>query len=379
MALKLARSIAALGAVFLLAFAGSGAASDKRRVLYYAERTDPLTGAFSNAIETIQADGAAKTTLVPFTATGAGISSWANTWPRYSPDGTLVAFKAQDGRLTTVCGGPPDLIYVVPAQGGAPRSVVTNWAQLALCDMRQGADWSPDGRTLVFTGNVGLIQPDGTVAIENHLFAVPAAGGDAIELSRGQAYAEFHVFSPDGTQIAYFAGGSIYLVPSDGSAPPMLVASGNLSTGLSWSRDGSALAYATYDATTTAGEVVVQNLATGAVRSVTGSQLGWGWGAIVTYSPTGQDIAYTMGTGSSTIYVVPAAGGTPQVAAIASPDLAPDFELAWSPDGKEIVYLVSDPACSAFGVERVTLVTGRIQTVLPQEAGTYLRYPSFHP
>lgn len=80
----------------------------------------------------------------------------AETRPRFSPDGTMLAFQAQyEGGGTQV--------YVLPVEGGIPRRVTSrlNAAQLD--------DWTPDGRKLLCRGPGAFFVPQP--------FLVPVAGG----------------------------------------------------------------------------------------------------------------------------------------------------------------------------------------------------------
>ena len=65
--------------------------------------------------------------------------------PRWSPDGTQIAFAAQEP-------GKPSKIYVVPAAGGVPEQVTTG-------ESNDGdPSWSPDGDELAF----GITSPTTT-------------------------------------------------------------------------------------------------------------------------------------------------------------------------------------------------------------------------
>jgi Tol biopolymer transport system component len=66
-------------------------------------------------------------------------------------------------------------------------------------------DWSPDGRTVIFTSG-----RDGEFA----LWAVPSAGGRRQKLNDG-GYAPR--FSPDGSRIAYWNDGAVWIADPDGT------------------------------------------------------------------------------------------------------------------------------------------------------------------
>jgi len=87
-------------------------------------------------------------------------------------------------------------VFVVPAEGGAAR-------QLTRGDFNDGGplSWSPDGRTLLFSANRNAdweYQP-----AESELFAVDVASGALKQLSSRKGPDYNPVFSPDGKRIAY--------------------------------------------------------------------------------------------------------------------------------------------------------------------------------
>ncbi len=110
--------------------------------------------------------------------TGIGVESE----PRFSPDGTLLAFTGQyDGNRD---------VYVIPAAGGEPRRITWHPAD----DVALG--WTPDGRSILFRSG-----RDGLPRRRSLLYTVPVEGGlpTALPLPRGDAAS----FSPDGRRLAY--------------------------------------------------------------------------------------------------------------------------------------------------------------------------------
>ncbi len=103
-------------------------------------------------------------------------------FPRFSPDGSEIAFSANyDGNLD---------IYVVPANGGVPRRVTYHGAS----DRVIG--WYPDGKQLLFAS-----LRDSPRDRFNQLFKVSAQGGLPEKLPL--PYGEFGAISPDGKTLAY--------------------------------------------------------------------------------------------------------------------------------------------------------------------------------
>lgn len=195
-------------------------------------------------------------------------------WPAWSPDGQWLAFVGGDGvrddvyvvradgsALTRVTGtavgekGPvwsPDggrLAYTVGPSTGIPSSihvvgrdgrsdeVVLRGPDVGVVELQ---DWSPDGRTLLFTKDVS--SEGGHIA----LWAMAPDGSDQRLLRAEEGdFGSGARYSPDGTQIAFQAdldGGCIY------RSDPLVQRLTRVTTGcsqggsLSWSPDGTQLA-----------------------------------------------------------------------------------------------------------------------------------------
>ncbi len=104
------------------------------------------------------------------------------TFPRFSPDGSRLAFSAgYDGNTD---------VYVIPSAGGDVSRVTHHPGRDRLID------WTPDGAELLFSSR----RSSGVRAVRQ-LYRVPAGGGLPTKLS--MAYGEYGAFSPDGSQIAF--------------------------------------------------------------------------------------------------------------------------------------------------------------------------------
>ncbi|HUQ90228.1 MAG TPA: protein kinase [Bryobacteraceae bacterium] len=88
----------------------------------------------------------------------------------YSPDGKWIAY-------TTGFPGSRELfgLYVMPAQGGAPRKIETGLASF------YGPRWSPDSQRLLLRGNETVSY--GGLAGELFLYAIPVEGGKAARMA----------------------------------------------------------------------------------------------------------------------------------------------------------------------------------------------------
>jgi tricorn protease len=114
------------------------------------------------------------------------------TFPKFSPDGSLIAFSAEYNGTRQV--------YVVPSSGGTPRQL-TWYNDVGVMPPRGGfdyrvLDWTPDGKHIMVRANR---LPWGVRMGQYHL--IPAEGGNevAMEIPQGGG----GMFSPDGKQVVY--------------------------------------------------------------------------------------------------------------------------------------------------------------------------------
>ena len=191
--------------------------------------------------------------------------------PAFSPDGKTISF------LRSRSDGVSDL-YTVASEGGEPRRITFENRAVT------GADWSPDGKSLIFSSNrAGLFS----------LWKVSTGGGEPVLLAGGGskmkhpstarrvnavAYENWHYevslwsvpvssarpesrltfaadewefdpeFSPDGRRIAYVSTKSgadeIWTIDAGGGAPAQLTSFGGPRLGMPrWSPDGKTLVF----------------------------------------------------------------------------------------------------------------------------------------
>jgi tricorn protease len=165
----------AIIAVLLLAFAPFAMAAGNPPLLLQTptlSRTQ-IAFAYGDEIWIAPREGGAAQVLVG----GNGLASD----PRFSPDGSLVAYTGDDDGIQSV--------YVVPAAGGEPRRLT--WYP----GRNDVVGWTPDGKSVLFVSH-RYSNTDSDM-----LFTVPLTGGLPQPLPLSMA--EYGSYSPDGSHIAY--------------------------------------------------------------------------------------------------------------------------------------------------------------------------------
>jgi tricorn protease len=167
------RSLCVVAAVLILA-APAGAQVDARMFRYPDVSETHVTFVYAGDIWVVEKDGGVARRL--------SSPPGEEMFPRFSPDGSHIAFSANyDGNSD---------VYVVPAMGGEPLRVTYHPSGDRL------VDWSPDGERLLFASG-----RESGVGRFSQLYLISAAGGFADKLP--VPYGEFGTLSPDGRQLAY--------------------------------------------------------------------------------------------------------------------------------------------------------------------------------
>ncbi len=248
---------------------------------------------------------------------------------------------------------------------------------------------SPDGRVVAYASDVGG---------DMRLYVRQGAGGRPVPISQSvPGYHRWPRWSPDGSRIAFHAERSIYVVPALGGMAQALVRAPGGSGWVAhpaWSPDGRELAYVQNDT------MFVTDLSSGARRMITDSA-----GFSPAWSPDGAWIAFASGNAAfvfgasgygsplnlgnvapSSIWVVPAKGGTP---VRITDDAALNVSPAWLPDGGGLLFIsdrngsrdiyraMLDHTGRAVSTEQLT--TGLdAQTLTLSADGRRLAYSVFH-
>jgi dipeptidyl aminopeptidase/acylaminoacyl peptidase len=205
--------------------------------------------------------------------------SQSNSHPRWSPDGTSLAFNSnRDGKLQ---------VWILPLKGGEPKKVTNLYAGA------WDAEWAPDGKKLMFLSEMCLgctTEKENRALLESrekngvkatlfktlpyrvfdhwreekrsHLFTISAGGGMARDLTPG-AYdippldlggARDYSFSPDSKELCYVTNtdeslawstnNDLFTVSSDGGAPERITDNKGNDSNPRYSPDGRFIAYA---------------------------------------------------------------------------------------------------------------------------------------
>ena len=203
--------------------------------------------------------------------------------------------------------------------------------------------------TKVATANIGdpYVARDGKKAtfaqtLEGvaDLWQLDMASGIPLRLTLGESNNSAPILSPDSRSIAYTKNLDMYVMPASGGDGKLLVESRYQKFPSDWSPDGR---YVVYTEMNPAGEIDINavDVATGRTMAVVQTPFA---DTAARFSPDGAWIVYnSMASGTAEVYAqrFPDGGGRQRV----SPNGG--YMPIWSPDGREVFYIVRDQLMSS--------------------------------
>ncbi len=296
-----------------------------------------------------------------------------DTAPRWSPDGTHLAFISEREAKKR-----PQL-YVIPAGGGEPQR---------LTDIKRGVAnpvWSPDGTRLAFLTKTGgweepedeaekakskparvittlkyKMNGEGFVYDRRpHIFIISAEGGEPKQITDGDYSDSAPSWSPDGRQIAFVSSrhddrdfdnaSDIFVVSAEGGEPRRVTGSSGPAAAPAWSPDGATIAYLGHRYKNEAGRNVrvwTVPAQGGEPRCLTPNLdrtcQPFSGGEALAWSPDGGTVTFTIeDQGSVPVYRVAADGSSPPQSVIIGERQVTGSSL--SRDGDRIAFTATDP------------------------------------
>ncbi|HEY1904196.1 MAG TPA: hypothetical protein VGG56_17330 [Terracidiphilus sp.] len=197
-----------------------------------------------------------------------------------SPDGQFLAFS------DSTAGDHKSRVYVVPITGGTPRLITPDGPSY-------WHGWSPDGKTLAFTGQRG----------DNFdIYSVPAAGGPETRLTTAPGLDDGPEYSPDGAYIYFNSERTghmqIWRMKPDGSAQEQITFDESNDWFPHLSPDGQSMVFIAYEKGVTGHppnkdvELRLMSFKDRKVRVLTKLFGGQGTINVPSWSPDGQKIAF---------------------------------------------------------------------------------------
>lgn len=245
--------------------------------------------------------------------------------PSWSPDGSTLLFTFNPGDTD---------IYVANADGSDERLLMSGHA----------ASWSPDGSRIEFAVGEAALGSWGS------WYVADVGSGSLVRLG-DYSFDDIgnfcwgtsdNLWSPDGRYVVYETEnganveGGVYLVPSNGSAPPLRIGYGS---GPNWSPDGAKLAFTGSTGPPYTCAVFTASVAGGEpVLLAEGQNAAW--------SPRGDLIAFVS---VAEVHVINPDGSgervvVAQMTSASVPFPGAPYALRWSPDGQKLAFRFTDSA-----------------------------------
>jgi Tol biopolymer transport system component len=283
-----------------------------------------------------------------------------NRLPNWSPDGKQIAFLSERG------GGLD--IFVADVQRREVRPITRTG------EIINALEWSPDSRHILFdlTAQTG----------ERGLYLVDVATGETSSLLQTQGtYDILPRWSING-DVAFISnrnsGGNLYLWSGQTGQVIRLTEDLSASGYMSWSPDGTELAFTAMDLTPSNPQIIytdVYILNTTRLEQaptrieITGNERD------VVWSPDGSKIAFVNdSTGDDEVFVVEATGVNIQQI---TDNYFPDYSPAWSPDSTRLMWVFAPAFGSTSDLALYNFVIGQQQTLTFNEIDDW--YPIWRP
>ena len=210
-------------------------------------------------------------------------AQWLAFSSRRSGTYDIYAMRADGTCLTQVTNGPGDELFATWSPDGtiAYMSARSGRMQVYVHDFTSGDEhlldvgdltatspaFSPDGQWLAFEG----YEPG--VSDVSDVYVIPAAGGTPVKRTTGQRYSAGPAWSPDGATLYFFSnrvsGYNVWTVPAAGGTEAMVAGTSGILGRPVATPDGTGIAYTLSASGAAFSKVVIQTLATGAIRTVT--------------------------------------------------------------------------------------------------------------
>jgi Tol biopolymer transport system component len=280
------------------ATAGDAAPRLSGRIVFASERGSTFE---NSRIYSVRLDGSARRALVRNPGDAAGGATW-------SPDGKLLAFWSERSAPGDTSRG-----LFLMTEGGHLLRRLTPRGLVASRDS-DPPSWSPDGRSIAFSGERGSQR------------GIWAVGRDGTHLRFLVRDGFAPVWSPTGSAIA-FGSARIFVIPAKGGRVRRLT-SGPFDSSPAWSPDGGSIAFVRSDLNGVVQSVDLVSAAGGRHRRLfRGRDVDIG--RTPQWSPSGRLIAFEA---RSSVYIVRVRDG-----AVSRLRRTGDWP-AWSPDGRRIAF-----------------------------------------